>query len=205
IRPASHLGPGTGPRQRSDTLRRHGMDRPTEIGLIHRIFDYLDTRSTAMMDRVHLEPVIGYDSGQRARLERQHLFLDQPLVLAQSSDLPHPGDFLTHDLTGVPIALVRARSGRVRAFLNVCRHRGARVIEGSGCAHSFACPYHAWTYDGEGRLLGMGTAQGFESVEREGHGLTSLPAVERHGLIWVRPTPGPSFELDALLEGLGPE
>lgn len=181
------------------------MDRSTEIELVNRIFGHLDTRSTAMMDRVHLEPVIAYDSGPRAHLERQHLFFDQPLVLAQSADLAQPGDFLTHDLTGVPIALVRSRAGGVRAFLNVCRHRGAKVIQGSGCARSFACPYHAWTYDDEGRLLGMGTTRGFESVDRESHGLTTLPAVERHGLIWVRPTPGEAFDPDILLDGLGRE
>jgi phenylpropionate dioxygenase-like ring-hydroxylating dioxygenase large terminal subunit len=181
------------------------MDRSTEIELVRRIFEYLDTRSTAMMDGVHLEPVTAYESGQRAHLERQHLFFDQPLVLAQSGDLAQPGDFLTHDLTGVPIALVRTPSGRVHAFLNVCRHRGAKVIQGSGCARTFACPYHAWTYDCEGRLLGMGTTRGFESVDRESHGLTPLPAVERHGLIWVRPTPGESFDPDTLLDGLGRE
>jgi phenylpropionate dioxygenase-like ring-hydroxylating dioxygenase large terminal subunit len=181
------------------------MDRSREIELVRRILGHLDRRSTAMMDRVHLEPVIAYDSVPRAYLERRHLFFDQPLVLAHTDDLAHPGDFLTHDLTGVPIVLVRARSGRVNAFLNVCRHRGARVVEGSGCARRFACPYHAWTYDGEGRLLGMGATRGFEGVDRDSHGLTELPAAERHGLIWVRPTPGPSFDPDILLAGLGPE
>src|SRR5262249_9344148 len=158
--------------------------------IVRRIFDYLDTHTTAMMDRVHLEPVIAYDGDQRAHLERQHLFLDQPLVLAMSCDLPRPGDFLTHDLMGGPIALVRARACHGRAFLNICRHRGAKVIHGSGCGrHSFACPYHAWTYDSDGRLLGMGTKRGFEGVDRECHGLTPLPVAERHGLIWVQPKP----------------
>jgi phenylpropionate dioxygenase-like ring-hydroxylating dioxygenase large terminal subunit len=132
------------------------MDRSTEIELVPKIFHYLDTHSTAMMDRVHLEPVIAYGSGRRAHLEREHLFFGQPLVLAQSGDLAQPGDFLT----GVPIALVRARVGRVHAFLNVCRHRGAKVIQGSGCARRFACPYHAghtiakavcWEWAGRGR------------------------------------------------------
>ena len=146
-----------------------------------------------------------YEGDQQAHLERRRLFLDQPLVMALSCDLPRPGDFLTHDLTGVPIVLVRAPSG-VQAFLNVCRHRGAKVVSGSGCGrHSFACPYHAWTYDREGRLLGMGTTRGFEGVDRESHGLTRLPTVERHGLIWVRPTPGAPFDPDPLLGGLAPE
>jgi len=120
------------------------MDRSTEIRLVQRIFDYLDTRSTAMMDRVHLEPVLGYQSRQQASLERQRLFADYPLVLGLSCDVARPGDFLTHDLTGVPIVVTRASSGRVHAFLNVCRHRGAKVVHGSGCCrHSFACAYHA--------------------------------------------------------------
>src|SRR5262245_24404551 len=182
------------------------MDRSTEIELVRRIFDYLDTRSTAMMERVHLEPVAGYDSRRQADLERRQLFTDPPLVLALSCDVPRPADFLSHDLTGVPIVLVRARTGRAHAFLNVCRHRGARVVRGSGCGRlSFACPYHAWTYDCEGRLLGMGTTRGFEGVDRESHGLVALPVAERHGLIWVRPAPGAAFDPDALLDGLGSE
>jgi phenylpropionate dioxygenase-like ring-hydroxylating dioxygenase large terminal subunit len=182
------------------------MDRSTELALVRRIFDYLETRTTAMTDRVHLEPTAGYDSRRQAHLERRHLFRDQPLVLALSCDVAQPGDFVSHDLTGVPIALVRARTGRVHAFLNVCRHRGAKVVRGSGCGRqSFACPYHAWTYDCEGRLLGMGTTRGFEGVEREHHGLVELPLVERHGLIWVRPAPGATFDPDALLQGLGDE
>lgn len=102
------------------------------------------------------------------------------LVLAMSCDLARPGDILTHHATGVPIALVRARTGRAHAFLNVCRHRGAKVIQGFGYGrHTFACPYHAWTYDCEGRLLGMGTTRGFEGVSRAGYGLTELPVAER--------------------------
>jgi phenylpropionate dioxygenase-like ring-hydroxylating dioxygenase large terminal subunit len=182
------------------------MNRQTEIDLIRRIFNHLDTRSTAMMDRVHLEPVVAYDSAGQAALERRRLFLEQPLVLALSCDVARPGDYLTHDLTGVPIALVRAPSGAVHAFLNVCRHRGAKVIRGAGCGRrTFACPYHAWTYDCEGRLLAMGTKRGFEGLARESHGLTPLPVVERHGLIWVRPTPGDPFDLDSVLGGMGPE
>ena len=159
-----------------------------------------------MSDRVHLEPVIGYDGHERAERERRRFFRDEPLVLALSCDVARPGDFVTHDLTGVPILLARTRSGHARAFVNVCRHRGARVVEGSGCGQqSFACPYHAWTYDCDGRLLGMGTTRGFEGVDRAHHGLTALPVLERHGLIWVRPVPGPTPDADALLQGMGDE
>src|SRR5262245_13050603 len=179
------------------------MDQPTQIALVRRIFDYLDRRATAMMDRVHLETVRGYIDPERAALEQRHLFRERPLVLGLSCEAPRPGDFFTHDLTGVPILVVRAPSGELRAFLNVCRHRGAKVASGSGCGRrTFACPYHAWTSDGDGRLLGMGTRHGFEGLDRAAYALTSLDAVEKYGLVWVRPTPSAAFDPDMLLEGM---
>jgi phenylpropionate dioxygenase-like ring-hydroxylating dioxygenase large terminal subunit len=179
------------------------MDRSTQIALTRRIFDYLDRHSTAMGDRVHLEPVTTYVDTEQASLEQRRLFREHPLVLGLSCEVARPGDFFTHDLTGMPILVARAASGRLHAFLNVCRHRGAKVVSGAGCGRrSFACPYHAWTYDCQGHLIGMGTRQGFEGVDRETRGLTPLPAVEKYGLIWVRPTPGDGFDPDALLEGM---
>jgi phenylpropionate dioxygenase-like ring-hydroxylating dioxygenase large terminal subunit len=180
------------------------MEHVTQVALVRRIFEYLDRHATTMADAVHLEPVTAYADPGQAALEQQRLFREHPLVLGLSCEVVRPGDFFTHDLTGVPILVVRAPSGRLRAFLNVCRHRGAKVAAGSGCGRSsFACPYHAWTYDCDGRLIGLGTRRGFEGLDREAHGLTPLPAVEKHGLIWVRPTPGQPFDPDGLLEGLG--
>jgi phenylpropionate dioxygenase-like ring-hydroxylating dioxygenase large terminal subunit len=182
------------------------MDRATEVAILRRLFEHLDRRTTAMADEIYLEPVAVYSSPEQARLEHQRLFLRRPLVLALSCEAAQPGDFFTHDLTGVPIAVVRAPSGELHAFVNVCRHRGAKVIHGSGSGRrSFTCPYHAWTYDCEGRLLGMGTKHGFEGVDRERHGLVALPVSERHGLIWVCPTPGASFAPDLLLDGMDHE
>ena len=179
------------------------MDQTTQIALIRRIFDYLDRRATAMAERVHLEPVIGYAGPEQASLEQRRLFRERPLVLGLSCEVARTGDFFTHDLTGVPILVVRAASGRLQAFLNVCRHRGAKVASGTGCGRrSFACPYHAWTYDCEGHLIGMGTRQGFEGLDRAAHGLTPLAVVERYGLIWVRPTPGEPIDPDTLMDGM---
>src|SRR5262245_19597312 len=180
------------------------MDQQTQIALVRRIFDYLDRRATAMADRIHLEPVRAYVDPQQAALEQQRLFWERPLVLGFSCEVPRPGDFFTHDLTGVPILVVRTPSGQLRAFLNVCRHRGAKVASGSGCGRrSFACPYHAWTYDCDGRLLGISTRHGFEGLDRAAHALTPLAAVEQHGLIWVRPTPGEAFDPETVLDGMG--
>jgi phenylpropionate dioxygenase-like ring-hydroxylating dioxygenase large terminal subunit len=180
------------------------MERSTQITLVRQIFDYLDRHSTAMAERVHVEPVSAYSGPEQAVQERQRFFREHPLVLGLSCQIARAGDFFTHDLTGVPMLVSRAPSGCLHAFLNVCRHRGAKVVSGAGCGRrTFACPYHAWTYDGEGRLVGLGTRQGFEGLDRETHGLTPLAVVERHGLIWVCPTPGVPFDPDALLDGMG--
>jgi phenylpropionate dioxygenase-like ring-hydroxylating dioxygenase large terminal subunit len=179
------------------------MNQTTQIALVRRIFDYLDRHATAMGERVHLEPVIAYADPEQASREQQRLFREYPLVLGLSCEVAQPGDFFTHDLTGVPILVVRTPAGRLQAFLNVCRHRGAKVASGSGCGRrTFACPYHAWTYDCDGRLVGLGTRQGFEGLDRAAHGLTPLEVVEKHGLIWVRPTPGGPFDPDTLLHGM---
>jgi nitrite reductase/ring-hydroxylating ferredoxin subunit len=106
----------------------------------------------------------------------------------------------------VPILVVRARDGRLNAFLNVCRHRGAKVATGCGSGkRAFVCPYHAWTYDLEGKLLKLYPEFAFPGLTREAHSLVPIPVAERHGLIWVQATPGGRIDVDELLGGLGPE
>jgi phenylpropionate dioxygenase-like ring-hydroxylating dioxygenase large terminal subunit len=73
--------------------------------------------------------------------------------------------------------------------MNVCRHRGARIVtEAGGNATTFSCPYHAWTYDLEGQLRGLRQPAGFANLDKGEHGLVELPVFERYGLIWVRPS-----------------
>ena len=104
--------------------------------------------------------------------------------------MPKPGDWMTHDYAGVPILLLRRADGSLGAFLNVCRHRGARVAEGCGSgASSFSCPYHGWTYGLDGALVARPEEASFAAAERATHGLRALPVVEKHGMIWVGPNP----------------
>jgi phenylpropionate dioxygenase-like ring-hydroxylating dioxygenase large terminal subunit len=126
-----------------------------------------------------------------------------------SSDWAKPGAFRTDDYAGVPIVIARARDGKLRAFLNVCRHRGAKVAQGSGQARLFVCPYHAWTYELTGRVRGIPDERCFPGARNERPSLTPLPLCERHGLVWVIPTPAldgtSEFDIDPWLGGLGPE
>lgn len=136
--------------------------------------------------------------------ERRALFVERPQLFAFSSDLPEPGSFVTEDLAGIPVLVVRDDEGVVRAFRNACRHRGMKVVEGCGQARRFTCPYHAWVYDRIGRLTGIPFAEAFEGASLD-EGLPELPAAEAHGLIFVQPSPGPAFDPDDYLCGLGSE
>jgi phenylpropionate dioxygenase-like ring-hydroxylating dioxygenase large terminal subunit len=110
---------------------------------------------------------------------------------------------MTHDYSGFPILLVRHEDGSLRAFLNVCRHRGARVAEGCGKgARGFSCPYHAWRYGIDGRLLARPDERSFAEIDKSARGLRELPVVEKYGMIWLSPMPGASFDIDAMLGGI---
>lgn len=181
------------------------MQQSEQIKLGKRLLSYIDGRTTTMADDLYRNPVADYVSEDQAALENTHFFRGQPLVLAASAQLPGPNTFLTHDLLNQPILLTRDGDGKVRAFLNVCRHRGARVAEGCGEVRRFICPYHAWSYGLDGALRARPEEAAFEGLDRATHGLTELPSAERYGLIFVQPTPGPEIDIDTLLSGLAPE
>ncbi|MCH9672656.1 MAG: Rieske 2Fe-2S domain-containing protein [Gammaproteobacteria bacterium] len=166
------------------------MEHRMQVAHIERLFDYLDTGTTAMADSVYYNDVATYTCDHQAQTERERLFRGRPIVQCLSCEIPNPGDYHTDDFSGVPILVVRAADGSVNAFLNVCRHRGARVVDGRGNRTRFSCPYHAWTYDQDGALIAIPNDDGFACVDRSQHALTRLPAVEKCGFVWVLPTPG---------------
>ena len=100
-----------------------------------------------------------------------------------------PGDYLTHDYSGTPLLLVRQPDGSLRAFLNVCRHRGARLANGTGRGvRDLICPYHGWCYGTDGKLLVRPDEPSFAEIDKSARGLCELMAVEKYGMIWVSPT-----------------
>ena len=179
------------------------MKHEAQVEQLRKIFGYLDAGETAMGDAVYRHHVSDYTSPDQAGREREMLFRHEPLLIGLSCELPNPGDYVTDDFSGVPILVVRNEAGQVNAFINVCRHRGARVASGCGSGKAmFSCPYHAWTYDRSGRLRSIPFEQGFESVDKTSNGLRPLPVVEKYGMIWVMPTPGGLIDIDGHLAGM---
>lgn len=173
-----------------------------ELG--RRTLALLDNKTTDMAAHVMEEPLDGYRSPEQWERERRVIFGRHPMFVGLSRDLPQPRSWLTFDATGTPMLLTRDAGGRVHAFLNMCRHRGVRVVE-PGCgaqARRFVCPFHAWSYDIEGRLAGVTDAEGFAELDRDGRGLIELPVQERHGMIFAAAHPDATFDLDEYLGGL---
>lgn len=182
------------------------MLRTEQIAQSRLLLDYMNRRTTALADDVHVERTSAYACPKRAARERSDIFARKPLCLGLSGRLPNPGDWLTEDYSGTPILLVRDRDRSLRAFVNACRHRGARVAEGSGeKAGGFTCPYHAWSYGLDGRLRTRPNEPAFAGFDRTQCNLIALPVVEKYGLIWVAATPGEDIDIDAELGGLAPE
>ena len=135
--------------------------------------------------------------------ERRTFFRETPLFMGLSCDLPKPGSYWADSETGLPILMTRDEQGAFHAFANTCRHRGAQVVpDGRGERLRFSCPFHAWTYNSQGNLVAINREQRFGEVDKKGFGLIELPAAERHGMLWVRPTPGGDIDVDAMLGGL---
>lgn len=179
------------------------MDRPALRKLQHRMLDLVERGTTEMGDGTMTVSVGDYLDPDRWRREIERIFRRVPLLLAFGGELPEPGDYKSMDVMGTPVLLTRTGDGTVRSFVNVCRHRGA-VVTGEGCgrARRHSCPYHGWTYDSDGTLVGLPGQEGFDGVDRSTRGLAELPVAERAGIIFGQTTPGLELDIDAWLGGV---
>ncbi len=163
------------------------MNRDIEIALVRRVLDHIAAGTTDQADTTYRQPAEHYTSPGRLARELERLFGLLPLAVAHLSELAAPGDFVTRRIGDIPVLLTRDRAGGLRAFLNVCRHRGTQVVpDPRGRANGFACPYHAWSYGLDGALLAVPHARGFPGVEPGlAAGLVPLPAAAAAGFAWI--------------------
>lgn len=156
----------------------------SEQDVAERIFKHIDNKTTDLGDTVWKEPVASYMSLSRFESEIK-LLQSKPIVFCPSAMLSDNGAYVARKAAGTPLLIVRGDDGQVRAFVNACRHRGMQVAKNKGCARSFVCPYHAWTYGLDGQLRHIPGQAGFPGVELEDNGLVEVGAAEKGGLIYV--------------------
>src|SRR5258708_27227615 len=185
------------------------MQQPDQAAILDRLLTMVRANTREDAPGLSSASVDQYIDPQRYQREVDLLFRRYPIVVGFSGQLRKPGDFVVHNDTGQPILVARGSDGVLRAFLNVCRHRSA-TVEQKPCGsnkRAFVCPYHGWSYDLTGRLVGVTDGAAFGELDKSKHGLRRLKVAEKYGLIWVVPTAlqdgeEASLDIDAYLGAL---
>jgi nitrite reductase/ring-hydroxylating ferredoxin subunit len=178
------------------------MSREVLVAMARRTLAHARAGTAPLADAVVEVPASTYVDPDRWALELDRIWRRVPLVLAPAAALPAPGSYVAAEIADVPVLLSRGADGVVRSFVNACAHRGAIVVDdGRGTARRFTCPYHAWTYDQEGALVGILDRESFGEFDTPCHGLVELPCEERAGLVFGTLDPTAPLDLDPWLSG----
>ena len=140
------------------------MERDQLIDLTRRAVKLARDKTTDLAAAEH-----AVQAGEYTSIERHErdiaMLMASPQLVGYVSELPEPGSYCTKSVMGRSVLLTRTSAGSVKAFNNVCVHRQSQVVTGCGTAKRFTCPYHAWTYDNTGRLVGLPGREGFPGVQ----------------------------------------
>ena len=148
----------------------------------------VDYKALVKDDRIHAslytDPRIFDD-------EMDRIFHRGWVFVGHESEVPRAGDFVTRRVGTEPVLMVRGREGEVAIFANRCMHRGTMVCAADrGSARAFTCPYHGWTYDLSGELLGVPYPGGYAGFDKSAHGLTRVPRQESYrGFVFASLSP----------------
>lgn len=153
---------------------------------IRRALEHLRHDTTDKVDEITPLSPLDFTDPTLAKNERDGIFGRVPSIVAHSSELAKPNDFMTLQMPRNNVLIVRQKDGSVRTFVNLCRHRGSLLEEQEkGRCRLFSCGYHRWSYDTDGSLRTITRDSTFGDVDLSSHGLIEIPTEERHGFIWV--------------------
>jgi phenylpropionate dioxygenase-like ring-hydroxylating dioxygenase large terminal subunit len=148
-----------------------------------------------------------YHSDALLELEKEHVFKRHWQIACHVSDLPEVGSYVTFDVCGERAIILRDKSSEVRAFLNICRHRGSRLVaeEQGTCPNALICPFHGWVYNLDGTLRGAARPETFPALDKTDFGLRPVEMEIWNGLVFVRFKPGPQPSVAELLAPIADE
>ncbi|NWH07801.1 MAG: aromatic ring-hydroxylating dioxygenase subunit alpha [Alphaproteobacteria bacterium] len=182
------------------------MRHEQQVHILEQLMQQLDECRNVDAGVQVRQPTIAYVDRQLAEREWRELFQNHAQLIGLSGDLPKANSYFTVDDFGVPVLATRDSQGRFRAYLNACRHRGVRLTKSNrGETQLFVCPFHAWSYSRDGALVAAPQEDQFGKLNKACHSLVSLPAEERHGLLFVHPRTDGVLNLDVQLGALNDE
>lgn len=178
------------------------MSRAQLIEMAKNSLAHAEAGTIPQTDDVYKVPADHYYDEDRWHAEMNKIFKRMPLLLAMSAELKEVGDYKAMDAGGIPVLINRGDDGEIHAWMNMCSHRGAQIMEqGCGNTHRFTCPYHAWSYNRSGELIGIFQNKDFGDIDKSEYGLTPLPVKESAGLIWVITDPKSELDITSFLSG----
>ncbi len=176
--------------------------------IVRTILDLAEREATQMASAPVVNPVADYLSPEVFAAERDRWFRRRPVVACLGADVREPGDCFGFESGGVPLVVLRHGDGGLRAFVNICRHRGSPLVApGPGnVSRSLRCGFHGWTYDLDGVVIARPhSLGGFDALADGSSALFARPVAEAHGLVLVRPEGREPIDVDTTLAGMGEE
>jgi phenylpropionate dioxygenase-like ring-hydroxylating dioxygenase large terminal subunit len=153
---------------------------------VNRLFDHERYRGIRRpIEAAETLPPECYTAEEFYRREVEQIFMKVWNLVGRLDYVPKPGDYFTIDLVGIPVIIMRGQDGQVRAFLNSCRHRGAKLLDGEGNCNFIRCPYHSWMYETNGKLRGAVGMQEAIDFRREDSGLIPIRLDTWFGFIFI--------------------
>ncbi len=128
-----------------------------------------------------------YHDPEYYRVEMARLIRPAWQIVCHANEISGAGEWRTLEIAGESVLVIRGTDGAIRAFANVCRHRGSRLVDGeAGCAKRLTCPYHAWTYAADGRLVGVPMKEDYPGLDQDALGLIPVELELWRGFAFVR-------------------
>lgn len=160
------------------------MSMPPDVGSALKTLAAVAAQRFTEADTI---PPLLYRSEEVHQLERERIFAREWMCPGLAADIPNPGDYVTFSILEQPVLVMRGRDGVIRSFSNVCLHRMMPLVEGRGsCGNKLVCPYHAWTYDTEGKVIGAGHMGGRDpAFDKKQYRLPELRTEIWEGWIYV--------------------
>ncbi|WP_298291511.1 SRPBCC family protein [Novosphingobium sp.] len=165
-------------------IQTFAMMSPGQQAAMRRIASHED----AQVPQIEAtRPASIFTSQERYDLEQTHIFQKRAVPLAISALIAEPGTAMGHESTGIPLIISRDKGGQVHVFVNACQHKGAKLLETCDVVKTgrLSCPYHAWTFGVDGKLIGVPRPETFINLDKSKRNLLELPSREQGGIIWV--------------------